>query len=281
MVRISLLYLFLYVCFVCTAQKAVNVSGEYKYIIPENVTIDKAKQIAIEQARLEAMSAEFKTVVSQINTTSMIQENGVSHSSFSSYGGTEIVGEWLGDTRETEVSIISENNMLVVIAKVWGKARELKKSSIELMIEILCNDVASEQFNSGDRFAVKFKTPVNGYFAIFLIDEYAEKAYSLLPYENGNGKARSVVKNKEYEFLTVKDSEYPYMENTILTAIREVEFNRLAFVFSTEEFALPLSDMGEFVMELPLEKFIKWLRKNRVKDKDMQTIEKIVEIKKR
>lgn len=34
------------------------------------------------------------------------------------------------------------------------------------MVKNLCNDVESESFKDGDRFAVKFKIPVKGYLSI-------------------------------------------------------------------------------------------------------------------
>ncbi len=271
----------LLLCAICQAQKTANVSGEYKYIVPENLSIEAAKRIAIERAQNEAIAAEFGTVVSQTSTSVVKNENGKSHTSFSSFGGTESKGEWLADTRAPEVNVVYENNTFVVTAKVWGKAREIKQSDIDLMIKTLCNDIESERFKNNDRFAVKFKTPAKGFFSIFLIDDRAENAYCLLPYENGDGKARAVEKNTEYEFLSTKDNAYPYRENTILTTSHDLEYNRLVFIFSTNEFAMPLTDMGDYVMELSLDDFIKWLRKNRIKDVDMQTIEKTVEIRKK
>ncbi len=277
---LSIILLFLF--FGSFAQKVVNVSGEYRYTVPENISVEKAKSIAIERAQNEAIAAEFGTVVSQTNTTVMKNENGNSQVNFNSYGGTESKGEWLGNTREPEVDVVYENNVFVVTARVWGKAREMKKSDIELMIKTLCNDIESESFKNNDRFAVKFKTPVKGYFSIFLVDDNAETAYCLLPYENGDGTARMVDKGTEYEFLSTKDAEYPYQENTILTATRDVEFNRLVFIFSTNEFSMPLTEKGEYVLELNSEKFFEWTRKNRMKDENMQVIDnKVIEIKKK
>lgn len=282
MIKYCFSIILLLFCLVCNAQRTVNVSGEYSYVAPENVSPADAKATAIERAKLKAMADVFNTVVSQTNTSIVKNENGKSQSSFNSYGGTEVKGEWLGDTREPEVNVIYENNTLVVTAKVWGKAREIKKSDIDLMVKILCNDVESERFKDGDRFAVKFKTPVKGFVSIFLIDDNVDMAYCLLPYENGDGKSRAIEKNTEYEFLSTKDTIfYPYLENTTLTTDREVDFNRLYIIFSTKEFVMSLTDMGEYVNELPSDKFIVWLSKNRIRDENMQVIEKTVEIRKK
>lgn len=261
-----------------TAQRAVNISGEYTYIAPNNISIEQAKAKAIEYAKLEALASEFGTIVSQTNMSTTKNINGESQTSFSSIGGTETKGEWIADTKKPEINIITENNTIVITAKVWGKAREIKKSDIDLFIQTLCNDMESESFKNNDRFAIRFKTPVQGYFSIFLIDDNVETAYCLLPYDSGKGNA--VERNKEYEFLSTKDPTYPYKENTILTASQEVDFNRLVFIFSPNEFNMPLTEMGEYVMEIPTTKFDTWLRKNRINDPEMQVINKTIEIRK-
>ena len=101
-----------------------------------------------------------------------------------------------------------------------------------------------------------------------------------MPYETENGKARAMKRNKTSILLSTKDPLYPYREETILVTSQEQEFNTLVFVFSEKEFAMPISDMGEFVPELSIEDFQKWLRKNRINDETMQTIEKTIQINK-
>lgn len=116
-----LLYLF------CNAHKGtITISGEYWYVVPENVSLEEAKATAIEKAKIEAMATAFKTVVSQTNTSTLKNENGKSQKSFHSYGGTETKGEWLGNTHDPEVNVIYENNMMVVTVKVWSRTREIK-----------------------------------------------------------------------------------------------------------------------------------------------------------
>lgn len=41
---------------------------------------------------------------------------------------------------------------------------------------------------------------------------------------------------------------------------------------------MPASDAGEFVPELSVEDFQRWLRRNRISDETMQTVEKNVQI---
>jgi hypothetical protein len=42
---------------------------------------------------------------------------------------------------------------------------------------------------------------------------------------------------------------------------------------------MPITEQGEFLPELSVTDFQKWLRKNRVKDEAMQVVEKVVEIR--
>ena len=51
-----------------------TVEAEYIYYAPENVTIEEAKRIAIDRAKIQALADAFGTIVSQVNTTRI--ENG-------------------------------------------------------------------------------------------------------------------------------------------------------------------------------------------------------------
>jgi len=267
---------------VCHAQKTVNVSGEYRYVVPENVSITDAKNIAIERAKNEALAKEFGTVVSQTNTSTMQTVDGKVETNFLSIGGTESKGIWLSDTKEPEISILYENDVMVVVAKVFGKAREIKNSETELEVTILCNGTKSDNFKNNDFLSVDFKAASKGYVAIFLRnDNIDDPVYCLLPYENENGEPRAVKSNATNTFLSTKDPIYPYSEETILVTDKIIEINKIIIVFSKNKFDIPLSEHGEFVDEIPAEKFNKWLRKNRINDETMQVIEKTVEIRKK
>lgn len=267
-------------CLSAFSQKVETICGEYTYFPPENISLDQAKRTAVERARIEALASKFGTEVSQTTMVSVVNRNDKSDTQYREVGGTEVKGDWLADTKEPEIDIRYEKGMLLVYAKVCGKARERKKADCELSVRILCNGKESESFQNGDRFSIHFKSPVKGFVSLYLIDDNVETAYCLMPYDNGDGKARSVEKSTEYIFLSTQDSLYPYREETILTTDREVDFNRLILVFSPNVFVMPITEAGEYLPELSTEKFYKWLRKNRMKDIDMQVLEKVMEIRK-
>lgn len=264
---------------VCHAQKTVNVSGEYRYVVPDNVSRTDAQNIAIERARNEAMAKEFGTVVSQTNTTTTKVIDGKVETGFISMGGTESKGLWIDDTKEPEVKTFYEDDVMVIVAKVWGKAREIKNTETEIDIKILCNGMENERFKNNDKFSIDFKSASKGYVAIFLRDENLDPIYCMLPYENENGEVRAVKSGTKYNFLSTKDPVYPFREETILVTDKTVEFNTILVVFSKNQFSLPISEEGEYVPEIPADKFMKWLRKNRINDETMQVIEKTVEIR--
>lgn len=278
--RTVFLNLFLILCTTASAQKATTVSGEYVYHAPENVSVEQAKRTAIERARLEAIAEAFGTDVSQTNTVAVASVNDKSTTTFNSAGSTEVRGEWVADTKEPELTISYEGGMLVVAAKVWGKIRRRNEAAVDLSIAVLCNGVESEKFRNENRLSVRFKSPVKGWLSIYLVDDNIRRAYCLLPYENEDGMAREVKNNTEYTLLSTADPKYPYREATILTTDKTVEFNRLIFVFSTNRFAMPITDSGEYLPELDLTDFERWLQRNRIKDENMCVKEKVVEIRK-
>lgn len=281
MKRLVFSIILLVLAFVANAQKPVNVSGEYRYVVPDNVSRADASNIAIERARNEAMAKEFGTVVSQTNTTTTKVVDGKVETGFISIGGTESKGLWLSDLKEPELKTFYENNVMVITAKVWGKAREIKNSETEMDIKILCNGIESESFRNNDKFSIDFKSSSKGFVAVFLRDENLDPIYCLLPYESENGEVRAVKSGTKYNFLSTKDPIYPFHEETILVTEKSSEYNTILIVFSKNQFTLPLSDMGEWVPEIPADKFIKWLRKNRINDETMQVVEKTVEIRKK
>lgn len=279
MKRLILLILFTSIVAVASAQRTVVIRGEYTYYAPENVSLEQARLTAIERAKIEAIATEFGTNISQTNTSKVVNSDSQSSTEFSSIGMSEVKGDWLTNTREPEITISYDTGMLVIKAVVEGKARERVSAEYDLSIKTLCNNVESEVFNNNDRFAVRFRTSKQGYIAIFLIDDSVEQAYCLLPYETADGASRSVSNREEYTFLSTQDSMYPYAEETILTASSAMEHNRLVVIFSTNEFYMPLTDRGEFLPQLHIDDFDKWLNKNRMRDERMSVITKVLEIK--
>ena len=259
--------------------KSVKIRGTYTYFVPENVSMEQARNTAIERARLEALAKEFGTSVSQINTVSISSHNEESQTGFRSIGRTEVKGEWLSDIEEPKIEISYQDNQLIITASVYGKARRRGNADFDLLVKTLRNGIESETFKNNDRFSIGFKSPVNGYLSVYLLDDEAGTAYCLVPYENGNGKAREIKGNTDYRLLCTEDPLYPYDEETILTCKGDMEHNRLVIIFSENGFIMPITETGEYVPQLSSDDFSEWLYRNRMRDPDLQIMEKIVEIR--
>lgn len=277
--RLVILFL-MFAAFAVHAQRIVNACGDVDYVVPETQTLSEAKQTAITQARLKAIADEFGTIVSQTNTTASHTKDGKTNSSFNSYSENEVRGIWISDTKEPEVSIKYRNGMMVIHAEVCGKVREQKQSAVELQVKPLNNGIESTVFKNKDRFSISFKSAASGYAAIFIRDDDNEIVNVMMPYDNSDGNAREVKSNKEYRFLSTKDPEYPYDEETILTTSKTIENNTLIVVFSQKKFHISLSNKGEFVPEVENAKFQKWLHGIRVYDTTAQVEEIVLTIKK-
>lgn len=80
--------------------------GEYTYIVPENVDLEKAKHIALERLKIQLIADEFGTTISQSNSTFVKNSNGESDVDFLSIGGSEVRGEWIETIRQATIQHI-------------------------------------------------------------------------------------------------------------------------------------------------------------------------------
>lgn len=267
------------------AQKSIKLCGEYIYYAPENVTLEQAKQTALERAKLEALAEKFGTILTQNNATVIKNENGKSDVQFLSLGGSEVKGEWIETTQEPAYQISYEKNMLVVKVSVCGKAREIVGTGIDFTAKILRNGTEtkyeSDEFKNGDDLYLFFQSPVSGYLAVYLLDD-TQTTYCLLPYMR-NKEGRSEIKqNQPYIFFSAKHAEYneqSIVDEYTLTTTKHVEHNQIYIIFSPTPFTKANDHTTvktdnypslQLPRELPFEDFQKWLAGNRNKDKDMK-----------
>ncbi|GHT72181.1 hypothetical protein AGMMS50262_00040 [Bacteroidia bacterium] len=254
------------------AQKTERICGEYIYHAPENVSLEQAKQTALERAKIEALAEKFGTTVSQQNSTVVENKNGASDVRFLSLGGSEVKGEWIETTKEPQYTVSYEQGMLVVKVSVCGKAREIVGAGIDFTAKVLRNgtDVKfeSDNFRDGDAIYLGFRSPTDGYLAVYLVDE-SQTVYCLLPYlhsPSGNARIKS---GKDYVFFSEKNAdraETAIVDEYVLTTDKQAEQNFLYVIFSPHEF----TKANDNLRELSYEEFQRWLAKNRTRDKDMK-----------
>lgn len=260
------------------AQRTEKVRAEYIYHAPENISLEEAKRIALERAKIQAIADEFGTIVSQSNTTMVSNRNGESSADFFSLGGSEVKGEWIETIGQPSYDISYEQNMLVVKVTVSGRIREIVSAQIDIKAEVLCNGTdlkfARTDFKSGDDLYLYFQSPVDGYLAVYLLDEVSQMVYCLLPYKSSSEVVTPIEHDKPYIFFSAKHTgdKAHLVDEYTMTCNSAVERNTIYVVFSPNEFAKANSNNTEELLpqELSYEDFQKWLSKWRVRDKKMK-----------
>lgn len=260
--RYIIFLLFLWSSMVCMAVPIKTICGEYTYIVPDNVSREDAKRTAAERARIDALATEYGTLVSQDNTTFVSNRNGESDVVFQSLGGSDVRGEWLGDSDEPtfRFSVDERTGETSVYARVCGKSREITRSEVPLQIRVLRNgtqpNYESEAFRTNDDLYLSFLSPVDGYLAVFLLDD-SKQVVCMLPYQAQSDGAYTVAANRQYVFFSQAQApltERPLVDEYVMTCNAVQETNYLFCVFSTQPFFKPVMPNGV----LSLEDFTAW-----------------------
>ena len=289
MSRSLLFILMILLSSVSLAQKTQKVCGSYVYYAPENVSVEDAKRIALERAKISALADAFGTLVSQNNTTILSNKNGETDTRFFSLSGSEVKGEWIETLDEPEYHISYEQNTLIVKVSVYGKAREIIHTDIDFTAKLLRNGTElkyeSAEYRNGDDLYLYFQSPVDGYLTVYLLDELSQTVYCLLPYQSSGDGAVSIKHDTPYVFFSMdKALDNPTMvDEYVMTCRNEKEYNMVYIVFSPNRFVKANSkgsDVETLPRQLSLDEFQKWLSKGRNRDKEMRIERKFIMIKK-
>lgn len=285
-------YLCCFICIVfsicCFSQKIKTVDGEYTYVVPENVNLDKAKYIALERLKIQLIEEEFGATVSQSNSTLVKNNNGKSDVDFVSIGGSEVNGEWIETIGTPRYNIYYEKDMLVVSVKAKGRIREIISTAVDVKSLVLRNGIEdrfeSDTFKSGDDLYISFQSPTNGYLVVYLVDT-EQRAFCLLPYQNMKEGFFNVEANKRYVLFSTQTAASelkPYVDEYTMTCTHDQEINQLYVIFSTSPFVKAIDDKleKELPRELSNEDFQKWLAKYRTRDTNMVVKKKTITIRK-
>lgn len=270
------------------AQRIEKVRAEYIYHVPEDISLEEAKRISLERVKAQAIADKFGTIVSQSNNTLVSNRNGESFSDFFSFGGSEVKGEWIETIGKPEYEVNYEQGMLVVKVIVSGRIREIVSAQIDLKVHVLCNGTdlkfARTDFKSGDDLYLYFQSPVNGYLAVYLLDEVSQMVYCLLPYKSSSEAVTPIEKDRPYIFFSSKHAgeKGHSVDEYTMTCNNPVERNTIYVVFSLNEFAKANSNnVNELLpQELLFGEFQRWLVNARNRDKGMSVWKESVTIKK-
>lgn len=284
--RLSLLPAFLLLASAALAQSARTVTATYLYQIPDNVAPDKAKEIALDRAKIQAIADEFGTTVSQTNTTSIEMENGNATSRFLSTGGSELKGEWLETIGAPQYEFISDGSALALKVTVKGKIREIAGEKIPISLRIFRNAVepANEttSFQTGDALFMTFNASAKGYLAVYIIDE-EDNAFCLLPYSGqSDGCYHTKANHTHYLFSRghADDIDKEIVDELILETSGKEEHNRIVAIFSPNKFykAVDSKVSEDLPRNLPYDDFTKWLGNVRKRDVELSVVENFITI---
>ncbi len=272
------------------SQKVHKVSATYTYYAPETMSVEEAKRTALERAKIQAIADEFGTTVSQSTSTIISNKNGESDTQFFSVGGSEAKGEWIEPIGDPSFDIKFENHYLIVVCSVKGKAREIESSTIEFIAKSLRNGTSlkyeSTEFKDGDDLYLYFKSPVDGFVAVYLLDETTQTVYSILPYKSESISSTPIIGEKEYIFFSIKDADRNSrgkVDEYALSCKDNKEFNTLYVIFSPSEIGRKTGFNSEFEDKpnnISFMNFKKWLSKTQVKNNHIQTHQISISIQK-
>ena len=264
MKKISIMLIFCSFIYFSVAQdiKLVKTNGKSQVQwYPERESKTEAKDKALELAKINALENAFGTLIVQGNTifieNKKTGEKVETKTTFKMIGNTAVKGEIIQvlktDYKETvQKEKINRKKVEVtyIDCEISLEAKELTDSKIETQAFTLNKlDIIKPvtDFYEGDDLYLYFKSPVNGYLAVYLDD--GEQAQCLLPYRKmpaGMEEAMPIIADKEYIFFSDKP-QYNYFKDDFfaedtyeLVASSEKDINRLYVVFSKQLLNKPI-----------------------------------------
>jgi hypothetical protein len=291
----------------CFAQKTKTEVGKCQIKIEETISEADVKRKCIELARIDAIRNAFGDVIVQGNSTYIQNKNTgektETQNVFNFYSDTYVNGEWIEDIAEPKINKTVQNNETWLSVEIKCKVRELQPTVVKFWSKSAsCPDVKcqTEQFNDGQDFCLLFKTPVNGYLAVYLDVPMDGKTYRILPYKQYATEGSILVKaDNDYIFFSKKHSQLEnasYIDEMTLTLTQKgiSESNKLFVLFSPkEQFCKPmLANIAETESQkqviqtnfelpshLPSEEFQRWLQQVRSRNKEMELSSIYINIK--
>ncbi len=264
MKKFSLFLIIYLISFWSVAQeiKIVKTSGKSQVQwYPERESMTQAKEKALELAKINALENAFGTLVMQGNTVYIEnKETGQkveTKTTFKMIGNTAVKGEIIQvlktnykETVRKEKIKRKKVDITYIDCEITLEAKEITDSNIEIQsytLNTLDMIKPVTDFYEGDDLFLYFRSPVNGYLAVYLDD--GQQAQCLLPYRKmpaGMEEAMPIVADKEYIFFSDKP-QFNYFNDDFfaediytLVASSEKDINRIYVVFSKQLLNKPI-----------------------------------------
>lgn len=284
------IFILLFVCVgynVAYAQRTVESTGTYTYILKDNETPKAGEQKVLELAMQNAVEKAFGRKVGVKNLLSIGNKNGESSSDFSSYGWNLVNGTWVETIGKPQIKrTFDDDGHIVFSCTITGKVKEGIDDTVDFEVKALKdpNNLMSESSefygstagdNRGDNLYLYFKTPVEGYLNVYLVDEDNGIAYCLLPERDDTNGTYKVKRNREYCFFKGKDTNSDRTGKVYFTCEKPIEHNTIHVVFSPREFLtsrLDSHDEDFLADSLPLSDYETWFARLSARDSQVKRV---------
>lgn len=275
---ITLFFFVFIVNCLCFSQETRTGNGDYTYYTTESTSIEEAKRIALDRAKIQAIADVFGTTISQSVTTTISAQNSKSETNFFLIGVSDIKGEWIENLCEPIYSVKFEPPIISVNCKVKGKIREILQPEIEFEAKALKNGLTdsyeSDDFKDGDDLYLHFKASSSGNIIIFLVQ--SETVFRLLPYKRDDIKEYPIEGGKDYVFFSKTHGgiSNTNIDEYVLYADNEIDSANILILYTPNVIGSTdgATDIYDEPLSMNFEAFNKWLIKKRNKDKFSRVI---------
>lgn len=259
---------------IASAQRVENGTYTHRYVMSDSETFMQAKENAIQEAQRQMIAEHFGTIVG--STTALTIDDEVKSVT---YGDADIKGYWLADNAAPIIRKSVVNDHFVLDVTVSGKVQEFVTIPIDLKCAVLKNGTdnryVSTDFKNRDKLYLSFRSPVDGYLAVYLGDR--ETMNCLFPYNGFSPEIMKISAGEEYILFSKAKSG-----NLDPRAVPEVtlscspgnqmEMATLYVIFSPNEFTKANDYAADYFRYLPFEEFHSWLSRIRRLDTKMNVI---------
>lgn len=279
----------LFVCVVLAtaafAQQEKSVRGTYVYSVTDdkNITFAEARLNAIANARREALKEAFGVNMSVESAMLTDVKDGISHEAMLDMTSESLKGEWVADKIEPNVDVTydKETRTFNYLVTVSGTAKERRKAKTDIVWDVHVGGKTkadiSNQIVGKKRVYVSFRSPIDGYVAIYLRDS-KDDMNCLLPYKNSGVGSFKVKAGEQYLFFdrTIDENANPIQ----LSTSKDLEIDALYVVFSPNSFnkCRDTSVGNNRPNIVSSTYFHKWLIDSQNQDKEMEEMHKWLKI---
>lgn len=254
-------------------QRIEKVHGQSTFEVTDNtpMTLYEAKKHAIDQAQADGIKKVFGERVTSDMEIVNEERNGKVVSRFRETTRSVANGQWIGNEKDPVINMDYDNGILYINADVWGTVREFSQSEVDLRWYVAVDSkdgqrVMTTQLLHKQRFYVHFQSSVNGYLAIYVLDQSGE-ASCILPKEGG---IYNVTGGKSYcLFDPDKDA---FAKPIWFTVDEEREDYQIVLLFSPRSFSKCIdekaTDNNKF-NTVKAKYFESWLKRVQLEDPSM------------